>query len=145
VLSYSYFCGLLRRQWREWRQGTAYNFLIFRSDASGKEDVLIGGLSLNNVERGIAQKATLGYWIGKPYAGQGLMHEAAALACSFALHGLQLNRIEASCLPKNEPSKRLLKRLGFVEEGYAKSYLQINGAWEDHLLWGKTCDERTPS
>jgi len=102
------------------------------------EGILIGGINLNDVRRGVAQKGTLGYWIGQPYAGQGLMTEAAALVCDFAFRDLKLHRVEASCLPHNEPSKRLLQRLGFAEEGYAKSYLRIDNEWQDHLLWGRT-------
>lgn len=136
-LSYTFFCGLLRRYWRDWRQGKAYSFLIFKPDADGA-DILVGGITLNNIQRGIGQKGTLGYWIGKPFAHQGLMTEAATLLCDFAFNSLRLHRLEASCLPHNEPSKKLLRKLGFEEEGFAKSYLQINGKWEDHVLWGKT-------
>ncbi len=137
-LSYGFFCGMLRRHWREWRQGKGYTFLIFlHGDGNGCGN-LIGGISLTDVQRGIAQKGTLGYWIGQPYAGQGLMTEAASLLCDFALETLRLHRLEAGCLPKNEASKKLLQRLGFEQEGFAKAYLQINGKWEDHLLWGRT-------
>ena len=138
ALNYGFFCGLLRRNWRDWRQGRAYAFLIFRHSENGKAGVLVGGISLNDIQRGIAQKGTLGYWIGKPFAGQGFMSEAAELVCSFAFDTLALHRIEASCMPNNEPSKNLLKRLGFEEEGFAKAYLQIDGKWADHVLWGKT-------
>lgn len=142
-LSYRYFCGLLRRQWRDWRKGKAYGLMIFIRGPAGNQGALIGGIALNDVQRGVAQKATLGYWIGKPYAGQGLMTEAAALVCDFAFNTLHLHRIEASCLPHNERSKGLLKKLGFEEEGYAKAYLQIDGQWQDHILWGKmTSTER---
>ena len=65
------------------------------------------------------------------------MTEAVGLVCDFAFDRLELKRIEAACLPHNEPSKALLRRLGFEEEGYAKAYLQINGRREDHVLWGK--------
>lgn len=141
-LSYSFYCGLVRRHWRDWRLGKAYSFLIFLHDAAlrgedGEIGALVGGISLNDVQRGIAQKATLGYWIGKPFAGQGLMTEAASLVCDFAFDSLRLHRVEASCLPHNEPSKKLLEHLGFEQEGYAKAYLQINGKWQDHMLWGK--------
>ena len=141
ALTYGYYCGLLRRHWREWRQGKGYAFMIFLRNEDGKPNILIGGITLSEVQRGIAQKGTLGYWMGEPYAGRGYMTEAAALVCDFALDKLKLNRIEASCMPQNEPSKSLLRRIGFEEEGYAKAYLQINGQWEDHLLWGKTKEE----
>ena len=70
------------------------------------------------------------------------MSEAAQLVCDFAFRQLRLHRVEASCLPHNEPSKALLQKLGFEEEGFAKAYLKINGKWEDHLLWGKTAPQR---
>jgi ribosomal-protein-alanine N-acetyltransferase len=138
ALTYMHFCGLLRRQGRDWRQGKAYGFLVFAHAAEGNLGALAGGVTLHDVQRGVAQKGTLGYWIGAPFAGKGLMTEAAGLVCDFAFGALKLHRLEANCLPHNEPSMRLLKRLGFVEEGYARSYLCINGAWQDHVLWGKT-------
>ena len=138
ALTYNYFCGLLRRQWRDWRQDKGYAFLIFLKGDAGQAGAIIGGITLGEVQRGIAQKGTLGYWIGEPYAGRGYMTEAAGLVCDFAFNKLKLHRVEASCMPSNEPSKNLLRGLDFEEEGYAKAYLQINGTWQDHLLWGKT-------
>jgi len=135
ALTYEYFCRNIRRQWREWRDGQGYAFLIFHKDHPTGE--VIGGISLNDVHRGIGQKGTVGYWIGERYAGQGLMTEAASLVMSFAFEKLRLHRIEASCMPGNEPSRRLLAKLGFEEEGLARAYLRINGRWEDHLLLGK--------
>ena len=135
-LTASFYDGMLRRQWKDWRRGKAYGFLIFEK----RDNRLVGGITLNDVRRGIAQKGTLGYWIGTPYAQQGYMTEAAALMCEFAFDALKLNRVEASCLPHNEPSRRLLQRLGFTEEGFAKSYLRIDGEWQDHILWGKTAN-----
>ncbi len=137
ALTYNYFCGLLRRHWRDWRNGRAYSFLVFTHGDDGKSGGLLGGIALNDIQRGIAQKGTLGYWMAERHAGQGYMTEAANLVCDFAFQTLRLHRVEASCLPRNEPSKKLLIRLGFEEEGFAKAYLQINGKWEDHLLWGK--------
>jgi ribosomal-protein-alanine N-acetyltransferase len=144
ALSYGYFCGNLRRHWREWREGKGYAFLIFGKsplppcgEGAGKGGPLLGGIALNNVERGVAQKGTLGYWIGQPYAGRGLMTEAAGLVCAFAFDELKLNRVEASCLPRNEPSRKLLEALAFEREGRARAWLRINGVWEDHLLWGR--------
>lgn len=137
ALSYTYFCGLLRRYAREWWDGEGYNFMIFQKNAEGKEGALVGGISLNSVERGIAQMGTLGYWMGQPYAGQGLMREAAMHVCHFGFETLLLHRLQASCLPSNERSINLLRRLDFEEEGYAKQYLQINGNWEDHILWAR--------
>jgi ribosomal-protein-alanine N-acetyltransferase len=147
-LTYDYFCRNLRRHWNEWREGSAFSFLLCATDdlpdqtgglvAAG---AVLGGLALTEVQRGIAQKGTLGYWIGESYADQGFMTEAVQLVVHFAFHDLGLNRLEAACLPHNEPSKRLLTKIGFTMEGRARRYLRINGRWEDHLLWGKTSED----
>ncbi len=135
ALTYGYYCSLLRRQWRDWRSGKAYAFAVLQHN--GPRPVFLGGITLADVQLSYAQKGTLGYWIGQPHAGQGYMTEAVGLVCDFAFTRLNLQRVEASCLPRNEPSKAVLRRCGFDQEGYAKAYLQINGKREDHLLWGK--------
>jgi ribosomal-protein-alanine N-acetyltransferase len=110
----------------------AYPFLIFRDD----DNVLVGGLSLGQIKRGVVQAATLGYWIGAPHARQGFMSVALRAVTGYAFTTLRLHRIEASCLPHNEASKKLLERTGFTREGYARAYLRINGIWQDHLVYG---------
>jgi ribosomal-protein-alanine N-acetyltransferase len=117
---------------REIDAGAAYPFFIFRT----ADDALVGGATLSNVRRGVAQMATLGYWMGQPYAGQGYMSAAMRPLIGFAFGGLGLHRVEAACLPENEASRRLLLKSGFREEGRARAYLKINGRWSDHLLFG---------
>jgi len=136
ALTYGTYSSLLRRYWRDWRSGRAYAFSIFKNDED--HPVLIGGVTLGEIHYAAAQKGTVGYWIGKPYAGQGYMTEALGLVCDFAFQELKLQRIEAGCLPGNDASKTVLRRCGFEQEGYAKAYLQINGRREDHLLWGRS-------
>ena len=121
----------LRRNQHEIANDEAYSFLIFRDD-----DVLAGGLTLGQIKRGVVQAAALGYWIGAPHARQGLMSAAVRAVTGYAFATLRLHRIEASCLPHNEASKKLLERTGFTREGYARAYLRINGVWQDHLLYG---------
>ena len=121
----------VRRHAEEMARDEAYSFFIFRED----DDALMGGLSFGHVRRGVSQAATLGYWMGEPYAGKGHMTRAARAACAYAFEKRGFHRIEAACLPTNEPSKRLLERVGFKQEGYARSYLNINGQWRDHLLY----------
>lgn len=120
----------LRRCQQEIANDEAYPLLIFRD---GSE--LAGGITLGQIKRGVVQSGTLGYWIGAPYARQGLMSEAVRLVIGYAFTNLRLHRVEASCLPHNEPSIRLLERAGFTREGYARAYLKINGTWQDHLLF----------
>ncbi|MDE2029746.1 MAG: GNAT family N-acetyltransferase [Alphaproteobacteria bacterium] len=136
ALSYGYYCSLLRRQWREWRAGRGFAFTIFVKGNAPKP-VLAGGITLGDIVYAAAQKGTIGYWLGKPYTGQGYMTEAVGMVCDFAFDILRLQRVEASCMPSNEASKTVLRRAGFEEEGFAKAYLQINGQREDHILWGR--------
>ena len=121
----------LRRQTDEIERDEAYPFLLFREG----DHALLGGLTLGQVRRGVAQSVTLGYWMGAPHAGHGYMGRAVRAAVQFAFATLRLHRIEAACLPHNEPSIRLLQRVGFQREGYARAYLRINGIWQDHLLF----------
>ncbi len=121
----------LRRHATEIENDDAYPFLIFRDC----DDALLGGLTFGQVKRGVAQAATLGYWMGQPFAGQGWMSRAVRASTSFAFASLRLHRIEAACLPDNEPSIRLLARTNFKHEGLARAYLRINGIWQDHLLF----------
>jgi [ribosomal protein S5]-alanine N-acetyltransferase len=121
----------VRRHAEEMARDEAYSFFVFREE----DDVLIGGLSFGYVRRGVSQATTLGYWMGEPFAGKGYMTRAVRAACVYIFERQGLHRIEAACLPNNEPSKRLLERVGFKQEGYARSYLAINGQWRDHLLF----------
>lgn len=127
--------GAFRRRLKmykaEMRQGVTYSFLIFRR----VDDVLLGGITLSNLRRGVAQSATLGYWIGSPHGNQGYMTDSLAAILEFAFSRIGLHRVEAACLPANEASRRLLLRSGFREEGYAREYLRISGRWQDHQLF----------
>lgn len=127
--------GAFRRRLKmykaEMRQGVTYSFLILRR----VDDVLLGGITLSNLRRGVAQSATLGYWIGSPHRNQGYMTDSLAAILEFAFSRIGLHRVEAACLPANEASRRLLLRSGFREEGYAREYLRISGRWQDHQLF----------
>jgi [ribosomal protein S5]-alanine N-acetyltransferase len=111
----------------------AYPFFIF--DLKGSE--LMGAITLSNVRRGVADMATLGYWTGERFAQAGVMTDALNAVSAYSHHDLELHRLEAACLPRNIASIKLLERTGFDREGLARSYIKINGHWEDHILWGK--------
>jgi ribosomal-protein-alanine N-acetyltransferase len=123
----------IKRYYRDIDDDAAYPFFIFSPD--GRE--LYGALTLSNVRRGVAQTATLGYWIGAPFARRGLMTAAVRLLLPYAFDQLQLHRIEAACLPSNAASIALLRRCGFHQEGLARRYLKIAGVWQDHLLFAR--------
>lgn len=121
---------------REMDAGTAYPFFIFDS----LNERLTGAITLSNIRRGVAQTASVGYWTGQPFAGQGRMTAALRTLSDFAFRGLGLHRLEAACVPDNEASRRVLLKTGFTHEGTARAYLKINGVWRDHLLFGMISD-----
>lgn len=122
---------------RDLESGAGYAFLVFRA----ADDELVGGVTLSNVRRGVAQSCSLGYWAGAPFARRGHTSAAVLAATRFAFHGLGLHRVEAACVPHNDASRGLLLKVGFEQEGKARAYLKINGAWADHLLFGLVRDE----
>ncbi|WP_374633023.1 GNAT family N-acetyltransferase [Ferrovibrio sp.] len=119
------------------RQESGEAFFLF----ARRDDSLLGGITLSNIRRGAAQCGELGYWIGQPYAGQGLMGEALRLMMQHCFGGLNLHRLEAATLPENVPSQRLLLRAGFQAEGIARQFLKINGVWRDHRMYGRLADD----
>ncbi|HTQ15627.1 MAG TPA: GNAT family protein [Rhizomicrobium sp.] len=127
----------LKRYAKETRHDTAYAFFVFRDE----DDALLGGCTLSNVRRGVTQCCALGYWVGERFARQGYMHAAVKALVPFIFRTLGLHRIEAACLPSNEPSRNLLAKAGFREEGLARCYLQINGEWQDHVLFALLAEE----
>ena len=130
ALSRSSFRARIARYGEDWRSDQGYNFFIFRDD-----ETLVGGVGLSNVRRGVAETASLGYWVGEAFSRQGFMTAALPLVLDFSFDRLRLHRVEAACLPTNVPSRSLLLRTGFTEEGYARRYLLIDGKWQDHVLF----------
>lgn len=129
----------IRRSRIEAAQATDFTFFVF-IDADRKQR-LVGGLTLSNIRRRAAQHVNLGYWMGEKYAGQGLMTDAVATILPFVFGTLGLHRIRAAFLPDNVASRRVLEKNGFREEGYAEGYLQIDGQWADHVLFGLTREQ----
>ena len=105
-----------------------------------RTDTLLGGITVSNIRRGVAQAGTVGYWMGQPYAGQGFMREALDAVCDTAFREHGLHRMEAATLAHNRRSVALLERCGFRREGLARSYLRIDGRWQDHLLYARVDD-----
>ena len=117
---------------RDREAGIAFPFFVFRA----QDEAITGGITLSNVRRGVAQMGSVGYWCGQPYVRQGLTLAAVKALSVFAFRTLGLHRLEAACIPENAPSRTLLAKAGFREEGMAPAYLKINGAWRDHVLFG---------
>jgi ribosomal-protein-alanine N-acetyltransferase len=123
----------LKRYADDQRSDLAYALMIFRNE----DGALVGGITLANIRRGVAQAGSIGYWVGAPFARKGYMTAAVRALVPFCFQTLRLHRVEAACIPGNAASVRLLENTGFTREGYARSYLCINGVWQDHLLYAQ--------
>ena len=130
----------IKRYQHELRNDHGYPFFLFRAT----DHVLLGGLTLSNVRRGVTQSCSLGYWMGKPFAGRGHMTAGVRAAIPYVFGTLRLHRLEAACLPSNAASIRLLEKAGFTREGYARQYLCIDGQWQDHLLYAIIAEDPLP-
>jgi ribosomal-protein-alanine N-acetyltransferase len=124
-------------EWLESAQGGRHEKLLICRKGDG---AILGAVNLNEIIRGPAQCAFLGYWIGVAHARQGYMTEALSLALRHAFGPLRLHRVEANILPVNVPSLALVRRAGFHCEGYSPGYLKIDGRWEDHERWALVAD-----
>jgi ribosomal-protein-alanine N-acetyltransferase len=120
---------------RERQLGAGAGFGIF-VDGS-----FAGEINVNNIVRGAFQNAYVGYWIDEARAGQGLMPEAVVVTLKYAFEELRLHRVQISIIPRNERSRRVVDKLEIRCEGLAERYLEINGAWEDHLRYAITTEE----
>ena len=117
----------------EFHAGRALRFVMQARGAPVEGD-LLGTVNYTNIVRGAFQACHLGYQVGKDQEGHGLMTEALRATNAYVFDQVRLHRIMANYRPENARSARVLERLGFVREGFAKEYLFIDGAWRDHVL-----------
>jgi ribosomal-protein-alanine N-acetyltransferase len=110
--------------------GSAVRFIAVHRES----EKMVASCSFTNIVKGPLLACNMGYSVAKEFEGQGLMQEIAAAAIHHLFDGVGLHRIMASHMPSNVRSERLLGRLGFEREGYARSYLKIAGQWQDMVL-----------
>jgi ribosomal-protein-alanine N-acetyltransferase len=110
--------------------GTAVKFIALHRATQQ----MVASCSFSNIVRGPLLGCNMGYSVAKEFEGQGIMHEVAAAAILHMFDVMGLHRIMANHLPSNVRSERLLRKLGFEREGYARSYLKIAGQWQDMVL-----------
>ncbi|MBV9953138.1 MAG: GNAT family N-acetyltransferase [Acidimicrobiia bacterium] len=120
---------------RERQLGTGYGFGIF---VGGD---FCGEINLSAVQRGPFQSSYVGYWMDEARAGQGYVPEALVVLSRFAFEDLHLHRVQIAIIPRNKASRRVVEKLAIREEGVALRYLEINGAWEDHVRYAITSEE----
>lgn len=112
-------------------------FLVCRVE----DGAIIGAINLSQIFLGGFRSAYLGYYVGAPHAAQGYMSEALRLILQYAFRRLKLHRIEANIQPGNVSSIALVKRAGFVREGYSRRYLKVCGLWRDHERWAVLAED----
>ena len=115
----------------------AAHFFIFN-----KQGNLLGSITIDNVRRSPSDSGTIGYWLGEAYTKKGYMTEALKVVIDYCFENLNLSRLEAATLPENNASRKLLEGTGFKYEGVGQSYLQINGRWRNHILYGLLSSKR---
>lgn len=138
-----------QESWRNYLSGANQEFRLGRSlklvlfDINEPNGRVLGECNFSNFMRGPFHACFLGYKLDHREEGRGLMFEALTAAIAYAFDVLRLHRIMANYLPINERSGRLLRRLGFTVEGYARDYLLIDGEWRDHILTALTNTDLT--
>lgn len=115
------------------KQQSGFHFVVLTKN----NDEVIAICNFSNIVRGSFDACHLGYAVSHQYQGQGYMQESLEAAIEYVFNKFKLHRIMANYIPENERSGKLLSRLGFEKEGYARNYLKIAGKWQDHVLTAK--------
>jgi [ribosomal protein S5]-alanine N-acetyltransferase len=123
------FAAMLRGLRREARAGRTLPFAVL---VDGR---FAGQVTVSGVVRGAFDSGTAGYWVDERVAGQGVAPTALALVVDHCFSAAGLHRVEADVRPENAASLRVVRKLGFVEEGRHRRYLFIDGAWRDHACF----------
>ncbi|MBB6627223.1 GNAT family N-acetyltransferase [Nocardioides sp. KIGAM211] len=124
--------------WRLNKQARRGETMPFAVEVDGS---FAGQVTVNNVVRGSAQFASVGYWLDQQYAGRGVMPRAVALVIDHCFFTAGLHRIEVAIRPENSNSLRVVEKLDLREVGYAPKFLHIDGAWRDHRIYAVTVEE----
>lgn len=125
---------LARRLRQLARRGEAIPFVI---EVDGR---FAGQVNVNNIVRGSAWFASIGYWVDQRYAGRGVVPRAVAMTIDHAFD-VGLHRIEICIRPENHNSLRVVEKLGIPEIGYAPRFLHIDGEWRDHRIFAITAED----
>jgi RimJ/RimL family protein N-acetyltransferase len=96
---------------------------------------LVGAIGLMNYEKEY-QHAEMGYWIGKPFWGEGIATEAAETVLNYGFDSLKLNRIHAHHFSRNSSSGRVLTKIGMRHEGTLRQHVVKWDKFEDIELYG---------
>ena len=132
AVSFATRCGMRER---ERQLGSGFGFGIFF------EHRFAGEITLSSIQRGPFQNGSIGYWIDKDAAGQGLVPEAVVVVLEIRLRDPPAAPDRGGHHPPQPSSRRVVEKLGMRSEGVALGFLEINGAWEDHVRYAMTAEE----
>jgi ribosomal-protein-alanine N-acetyltransferase len=127
--------GSIRNLLSHAREGYGLPFVI---EYDGQ---LAGQLNVSSIAYGSLSSATIGYWVSERFAGKGVTPTAVALATDYCFFSMGLHRMEICIRPENDPSLRVVEKLGFRYEGLRRRYIHINGDWRDHFCFALTVDD----
>ncbi|MFU8870783.1 GNAT family N-acetyltransferase [Micromonospora sp. SL4-19] len=126
-------------QRRSARTGDGMPFAVCLRE--GGQERLVGHLNVGSIVRRAFCSGYVGYWVDSRVAGHGVIPTAVALAVDHAFGPGGLHRIEVNIRPENQPSRRVVEKLGFREEAYHVRYMHIDGTWRDHIGYAMTSEE----
>ncbi|QSQ21041.1 GNAT family N-acetyltransferase [Pyxidicoccus parkwayensis] len=132
--SVTYWRTRLAQDREDFRHDLSLRLLLLPRSEPLATAPIVGSISLTHIRRGPLQAADLGYALDRQHEGRGLMTEGLRAVCDYAFGTMSLHRLQANHLPENLKSAAVLRRLGFVVEGYARDFLLIDGRWRDHVL-----------
>jgi len=117
------------------RKGTMLPFMIVYGGR------LVGQINVSNVVHGALRSCTVGYWVDGAVAGRNITPTALALVIDHCFGPVGLHRVEVDIRPENAASLRVVEKLGLRREGFYERFLDIDGAWRDHLAFAVTVEE----
>lgn len=136
ALTYQGFNRLVHDLQSSFQIGNYYSFPVFLKETGE----LVGGIEISNILYWPKQSASIGYWISELHSGKGFATELVKNITKWAFKTFNLVKIEAGTLESNIASQRVLRKSGFTQEGLSQSYGEINGIYQDHILWGLVQD-----
>lgn len=119
----------------EAKRGTILPFVI---ELDGQ---YVGQLTVGNIQRGAVRSAWIGYWVDDTHSGKGIATAAVALGVDHCFGPVGLHRLDATVQPANDASQKVLKNIGFRQEGLLVRYMDVNKRWRDHMLFALTAEE----
>jgi ribosomal-protein-alanine N-acetyltransferase len=138
--------------WEERNSVTAWPSLHSALRAAGRKGMmlpfmiwyggrLVGQLNISNVVHGALRSCTVGYWVDQAVAGRNIAPTALAVAIDHCFAAVGLHRVEVDIRPENAASLRVVEKLGLRQEGFYARFLDIDGAWRDHVAFAVTVEE----